>query len=124
MATKAEYKSLMDTYAAEKSEKEAKKAEYEKFLENINQMNSQIGPVVTQMTQAETNFANGGYVSDGKSLTQGKLLTQANRLSDAQSNLQSVIRATTLEISNLNYEIRVAENNYQNAKAGYDSAPN
>lgn len=124
MATKADYKNQMDAFATEKAEKEAKKAQYEKFLENINQMNQQIGPVINQMRQAESSFANGGYVAGNKSLTEGKLLTQADRLSSAQSNLQSVIKAAQLEIVDLSYEIRVAESNYQSAKAAYEAAPN
>lgn len=102
---------------------------YKEYLPKLNKLNRDFHPTISQMRMAETNFANGGYVSGGQTLTEGKLLTLAEHLSNVESNLQYVIKGTEQEIENIIAKIasleashQQAENNYIAAKAAEDFA--
>lgn len=118
----SDYLRQMQRIAKEKRSQMEKRAKYREYLAKLNKLNGDFHPIIAQMRSAEADFANGGYVSGGKTLTSGKLLTQAEHLSEVQENLQTVIKGTEQEIENITMEINTLEANYQTAVANYNAA--
>ena len=102
---------------------------YRQYLPKLNKLARDFHPTISQMQMAEKNFANGGYIDAGQTLTEGKLISMAELLSNVESNLQYVIKGTQVEIENILAKIasleashQEAENNYIAAKAAEDYA--
>lgn len=99
-----------------------KKEKYVEYLAKLNKLNGDFPSVITQMRAAEANFENGGYISEGKTLTKGELKTQAEHFYGVQESLQTVIKGTQLEIENITADINELESDYKTAESNYYAA--
>ena len=122
MASSAYYWGEMLRLRRKIDNQKEKLSKYKEFLAKLKKLYGEFSPVISQMRGAESSFANGGYLSGGKTLTQGKLLTQATHLSKVQDNVQNLIDATELEIENINTKISALEASHQSAENSYYAA--
>jgi len=74
---------------------------YEKYLENLKYISSNLLSIYTYLKNAETNFFKGGYISDGETLDQGELKKSYEIIEADIDILNNVISKTSFILEDL-----------------------
>ena len=122
MATSSDYYTQMQTYQRLIDEDRKKKGEYSEFLTSIKKLSSVISNVGDNLKECEDNFLSGGYYYGDTTLDSGILNKDYTSLSDANTNLKTIIDYTKDKITTFNNNIFSNTINYNTAKSNYEKA--
>lgn len=122
MANSSYYYDLMQRYSHECQDIKSKKSEYENCLKALNNLLSSLTNLPNSFEEAEKKYENGGFLSDGVTLSKGLLREDGNNILDIISLIKSVIEKTenqiiiyNSKIDNLNRDYDSAQDNYYRA---------
>ena len=122
MANSSFYLGRMQAFNTEIGDKSAEKAKYEKVLPMLEQLGTNLPDIKEDLVNAETNFKNGGFLSEGETYDKGKLKECYDDLQDDIDSLGTIISNLQTKITTLNTEIAGLESSYLSAKRNYDLA--
>lgn len=122
MASSSEYKSRMDYYSGKIASCKEEKTNYEKLIEKLNKLKTNLPSVKENLKQAETNFLNGGYNDNGETLDRGALKKDYDKLEEVVSDITSLIANVNRKISELESLNSSYQYNYAYNKRKYNNA--
>lgn len=122
MASSRYYYNKMVEYSREKRECDELQEDYNRYEEKLKKLNQQLPNVKNFIDSSKSNFLNGGYVDNGKTLDNGELTNCSNIMNQSINDLTNIINKIEGKIEQLKNQSKKYKELYNDAEVDYRKA--